>query len=123
MIDKYGDAVITRYGLKGVFNVALAKIKVKDPNKLEYIRSFLESKEIYEYLHNSCMASTRASLSEENLKGISIGFLDQSISIDFQNSVNQIRTIIILSQKENRILNSIITNEIPLSVSGQISFK
>lgn len=56
LMDKYGDAGAVRYGIEGAFNVALGKIAVHNPNYREYVRSFLESEGIYNYLHNSCMA-------------------------------------------------------------------
>lgn len=67
LMDKYGDAGAVRYGIEGAFNVALGKISVHNSYHREYVRSFLESDGIYNYLHNSCMASTRASLNESNL--------------------------------------------------------
>lgn len=66
MIDKYGDAGRTRFGIAGAYNVALSKIEVKDEKLKEYIRAYLSSDGIYDYLHSSCMASTRASLNEDN---------------------------------------------------------
>mgnify|MGYP003315414641 CR=1 FL=1 len=42
MIDKYGDAGRVRFGLKGAFNVALAKMEVKDLKMREYLRQYFE---------------------------------------------------------------------------------
>ena len=76
-MDKYGDAGAVRYGIEGAFNVALGKINVNRPNFQEYIRSFLESDGVYSYLHNSCMASTRASLNESNLSMLNVVIPDE----------------------------------------------
>ena len=72
MIDKYGDAGKIRYGLTGAFNVALAKLTPIFPYTQEYIRHFLMLDANYTYLHNACIASTRASLNEQTLSGIKI---------------------------------------------------
>lgn len=72
MIDKYGDAGKIRYGLNGAFNVALAKLTPLFPYTQEYIRHFLMLDANYTYLHNACIASTRASLNEQTLSGIKI---------------------------------------------------
>jgi len=79
LMDKYGDAGAVRYGIEGAFNVALGKINVHDKNHREYVRSFLASDGIYNYLHNSCMASTRASLNESNLAMLNIAIPDEPI--------------------------------------------
>ncbi len=72
MVDKYGEAGKTRYGIAGAYNVALSRIDVKFPDTQEYIRSFLSSDAIKNYLANSCMASTRASLNEDNLSMLNV---------------------------------------------------
>ena len=89
LMDKYGDAGKVRYGIAGAFNVALGKIQVDNPNQVEYIRSYFLSKKVYTYLHNTCMASTRASLSRDNL---------------FQSKVRQMREYILFLREENKKL-------------------
>lgn len=107
LIDKYGDAGKVRYGIAGAFNVALGKIQVYNPNQVEYIRSYFLSKKTYHYLHNTCMASTRASLSRDNLSPLSIIVPDDSVVAAFQKEVRKIREHILFLQKENKKLSEI----------------
>lgn len=119
LMDKYGDAGKVRYGISGAFNVALAKIGVNEDYMLEYVRSYLNSKALYNYLHNSCMASTRASLNEENLKSIFIPIPPKEIVLEFENIVHEYRTKILLNLSENRRLKDIRDNLLPLLMNGQ----
>ena len=123
LIDKYGVAGKVRYGIEGVFNVALGKIEVATANELEYIRSFLSSKNIYEYLHNSCMASTRASLSEENLKLLYIAIPTQNILTKYENIIHTYREIILNLKEENQELASLSDFLLPLLMNGQVTIK
>lgn len=72
MIDKYGNAGETRFGISGAYSVALSKLDVRESNMREYIRSYLSSAEIKRYLSGSSMASTRASLSKGTLAFLSV---------------------------------------------------
>ncbi len=100
LMDKYGDAGAVRYGIEAAFNVALGKICVHNPNYREYIRSFLGSDGIYKFLHNSCMASTRASLSEANLAILNVVVPDEKIILDYENFLQKIRVSILKNKDE-----------------------
>lgn len=104
LIDKYGDAGKARYGIAGAFNVALGKIQVKDPNYVEYVRSYFLSKKTYTYLHNTCMASTRASLSRDNLAPLGIVLPEAKVAAAFQKKVRKIREYILYLKEENKKL-------------------
>ena len=121
LIDKYGDAGKIRYGIEGVFNVALAKIKPIENKFLEYIRSYLSSNEIYNYLHNSCMASTRASLSEENLKSLNIVIPNEEILNEFQDKVIIMRNLILSNKDEIDKLTALKEFLLPMLMNGQIN--
>ncbi len=121
LIDKYGDAGKVRYGIEGVFNVALAKIKPIENKFLEYIRSYLNSNEIYNYLHNSCMASTRASLSEENLKSLNIVIPNEEILNEFQDKITTMRKLILSNQEEINKLTELKEFLLPMLMDGQIN--
>lgn len=105
LMDKYGDAGKVRYGIAGAPNVALGKIQVEDPNQVEYIRSYFLSKKTYTYLHNTCMASTRASLSRDNLSPLNIVVPDGKVVAKFQIIARQIREYILFLKKENQKLS------------------
>ena len=120
-MDKYGDAGKVRYGINGAFNVALAKIGVHKSNAKEYIRSYLSSKAIYTFLHNSCMASTRASLNEDNLKPLFVTIPPDYLLDQFENKAHKIRCKILENDKENRQLKAIRDELLPLLMNGQIT--
>ncbi|EGC79740.1 hypothetical protein HMPREF0522_0060 [Lactobacillus iners UPII 143-D] len=123
LIDKYGDAGVVRYGIEGAFNVALGKINVLYPNCQEYVRSFLESDGIYSYLHNSCMASTRASLNESNLDMLNIVIPDENSLLRYQEDIHQIRETILLNNSENQNLISLRDWLLPMLMNGQATIE
>ena len=108
MMDKYGEAGKVRFGIKGAYNVALAKIKPKNKYYQEWIREFLNMKEIQQYLFNSSMASTRASVSENNLSNIKIPIpLNNNIIIEFEKKHKIIIKFILKLQQENKLLEKL----------------
>ena len=119
LMDKYGDAGAVRYGIKGAFNVALGKICVHNPNYREYIRSFLGSDGIYKFLHNSCMASTRASLSEANLAILNIVVPNEKIILDYENFLHKIRVSILKNKDETVELINLRDWLLPMLMNGQ----
>ena len=119
LMDKYGDAGAVRYGIEGAFNVALGKINVNRPNFQEYIRSFLESDGVYSYLHNSCMASTRASLNESNLSMLNVVIQDEDTLSAFQLQIRKIRESILLTNDENLQLENLRNWLLPMLMNGQ----
>lgn len=123
LIDKYGDAGLVRYGIEGVFNVALAQIKPKNIRMREYIRSTMLSNSMYTYFHNSCMASTRASLSEENLKLVFIIKPPIIIYEKFEEVISSMRKNILKINDENQELISMRDFLLPLLMNGQVTFR
>lgn len=119
LMDKYGDAGAVRYGIEGAFNVALGKINVHSKNLREYVRSFLESDGIYTFLHNSCMASTRASLSESNLSILKIVIPDEATVLKYERLLHNIRNRILKNNDETEKLIEIRDFLLPLLMNGQ----
>lgn len=119
LMDKYGDAGAVRYGIEGAFNVALGKICVHNPNYREYIRSFLGSDGIYKFLHNSCMASTRASLSEANLAILNVVVPDEKIILNYENFLHKIRVSILKNKDETVELINLRDWLLPMLMNGQ----
>ena len=119
LMDKYGDAGAVRYGIEGAFNVALGKICVHNQNYKEYIRSFLSSDGIYNYLHNSCMASTRASLNESNLAMLNILIPDENIIFEYEKLLHKIRLSILQNNDETQILIDLRDWLLPMLMNGQ----
>ena len=123
LMDKYGDAGAVRYGIEGAFNVALGKISVHTPNQREYVRSFLESDGIYNYLHNSCMASTRASLSEANLSMLNIVIPSEQVISKYEQLLRKIRDTILHNKDEVARLIELREWLLPMLMNGQATIE
>jgi hypothetical protein len=119
LMDKYGDAGAVRYGIEGAFNVALGKISVHNSYHREYVRSFLESDGIYNYLHNSCMASTRASLNESNLAMLNIVIPNEHIVLEYEKLLRKIRDRILQDNDETARLIELRDWLLPMLMNGQ----
>ena len=119
LMDKYGDAGAVRYGIEGAFNVALGKINVHNKTHREYVRSFLESEAVYNYLHNSCMASTRASLSEANLANLKILLPSADILEKYERTLIKIRKQILKNSDEIEKLVELRNWLLPILMNGQ----
>lgn len=119
LMDKYGDAGAVRYGIEGAFNVALGKICVHNQNYREYIRSFLSSDGIYNFLHNSCMASTRASLNESNLAILNIPIPDEKLILGYEKILCKMRLSILKNNDETQKLIDLRDWLLPMLMSGQ----
>ena len=121
LMDKYGDAGAIRYGIAGAFNVALGKIAVRNTIMQEYIRSWLSSAPIYSYLHNACMASTRASLNESNLALLKMPLPTKSVLVKYQEIAHQTRALILKNADENRYCITLRDWLLPMLMNGQVS--
>lgn len=121
MMDKYGDAGRVRYGLAGAYNVALSKIKVNVRYGQEYIRKFLESDSVYNYLYNACMASTRASLNGEILGNLNIAIPNDTLLKNYEMRNKQIINQILQNKQENEILSNLRDFLLPMLMNGQVS--
>lgn len=119
LMDKYGDAGAIRYGIAGAFNVALGKICVHDADMQEYIRSYLGSAAVYNHLHNSCMASTRASLSENNLSFLKIIVPSKELLRKYQEMAHKMRSLILDCSDQNRQCVAIRDWLLPMLMNGQ----
>ena len=123
MMDKYGDAGAIRFGIAGAYNVALAKIDVQLKNGQEYVRSFLKSEAVYNYLHQACVASTRASLNGDNLSSVYIPIPSQQILFEFEKIIKKDISQILLLKSENQQLSSLRDFLLPMLMNGQVTFK
>lgn len=120
MMDKYGDAGRIRCGLEGAYNVALAKITPTIQSSQEYIRQFLQKETNYEYLHNACMASTRASLNEQTLSGIIIPVPPQTVLSKFELMMKKIISYRFDITDSTKDLISLKEKILPLLINGQL---
>ena len=107
MMDKYGEAGKVRFGIDGAYNVALAKIQPVDENLQEDIREFFSQEDVEKYLSNSSIASTRASVSEENLNNMYIKIPDSIVLANFQNRHHKMIEYILNIKEENKKLRDL----------------
>lgn len=122
MVDKYGSAGQTRFGIAGAYNVALSRIDVNGRNMCEYIRSYLSSAEVRRYLSGSSVASTRASLNADNLSFLTIAVPPEEILVRYEELAQaHIRRIIALD-KSSRRLEELRGRLIPQLMSGNLQF-
>ena len=125
MIDKYGDktAGAVRYGIDGAYNVALGKIDIHNPIMREYIRSFLSTKNMFLFLHNACIASTRASLNGNTFTGLKVIIPSTPILALYSKTNLNIIDSILHIKTENRQLTSLRDFLLPLLINGQVTFR
>lgn len=123
MVDKYGSAGQTRFGIAGAYNVALSRIDVKGENMREFIRSYLSSGEVKSYLSGSSVASTRASLSADNLSFLNVAVPPEKLLADYEKLAQAHIRRVILLKKSSRRLEKLRDRLIPLLMSGKSYFK
>ena len=121
MMDKYGDAGRTRFGLAGAYNVALAKIKPKENNVQELMRGFLSAKSTYSYLYNACMASTRASLNEEILGNLYVAIPSKYILEEYEKFGKDLLRQRMVINDESKKLVELRDFLLPMLMNGQVS--
>ena len=122
-MDKYGDAGRVRFGLNGAYNVALSKIVIMNKEFREYIRSFFESDSTYNYLHNSSMASTRASLNENNVSYLYLPVPPKHLINEYNKVANLRIETTLKTRKDNKELASLRDFLLPMLMNGQVTFK
>lgn len=122
MVDKYGSAGQTRFGIAGAYNVALSRIDVKGENMREFIRSYLSSGEVKSYLSGSSVASTRASLSADNLSFLNVAVPPEKLLADYEKLAQAHIRRVILLKKSSRRLEKLRDRLIPLLMSGKSYF-
>ena len=121
MMDKYGDAGRTRFGLSGAYNVALAKIEPVTEDLREYLRSFLSQPSVYNYLHESCMASTRASLNAGILNQLTVPIPDNRLLKSFNNISKNAINLSLVAKDESKLLTSLRDWLLPMLMNGQVT--
>ena len=123
MMDKYGDAGKIRFGIAGAYNVALSKIEVKRKEIQEYIRSYLNDDNIYSYLHNASMASTRASLSEENLSFLNLIIPTDDVLKKYNLIQKRYINKIMELRKNKKSILGLKNTILPMLINGQIKIE
>jgi type I restriction enzyme S subunit len=86
MVDKYGEAGKTRFGLDGAYNVALAKIQPRQHFYREWLRGYLSQEDFGRYLVAASQAATRASLNSSHFN-VDVAVPTKQLMEAFQNIV------------------------------------
>ena len=87
----------------------------------EYVRKFLESSPVYNYLYNGCIASTRASLNEALLGNLNIIIPNNKLLDKFEKIQKQYIKLILDKKSENEQLIRLRDFLLPLLMNGQVS--
>ncbi|RMF92723.1 MAG: restriction endonuclease subunit S, partial [Candidatus Schekmanbacteria bacterium] len=120
MMDKYGEAGKVRFGLKGAYNVALAKITPIPPLTKEHLRWFLKQSEIQQLIEASAVASTRASVNKVVFRNLKILLPPKGLLEKFENIGKLYIDNYLKLQKENQKLATIRDLLLPKLVGGEI---
>ena len=118
MIDKYGEAGKTRFGLAGAYNVALSRIDPKCENMREYLRCYLSSGAVRSFLAGSSMASTRPSLNISSLSPLALPVPPAEILEQFEQIGRSFTGRIISLKKENYELIRLRENLVTPIITG-----
>ena len=122
MIARYG-ASLGRicYGLKGAYNVALAKVTpIKDYYR-EYLRCFLNTREFYEGINNKGNRAVQAGFNQSDIQSFRIPFpADEDILKRFENLCSSYFERRLLNEKESRHLTTLRDTLLPKLMSGEL---
>ena len=122
MIARYG-ASLGRicYGLKGAYNVALAKVTpIKDYYR-EYLRCFLNTREFYEGINNKGNRAVQAGFNQSDIQSFRIPFpADEDILKRFENLCSSYFERRLLNVKESRHLTTLRDTLLPKLMSGEL---
>lgn len=120
LMDKYGEAGKVRYGIKGAYNVALAKIVPQKDNLREFLRSYFTQDKIRNYLSSSSMASTRNSLNSTTFTGMKVIVPNDFLLSTFDKLANEKIDKILQIKQENIELSKLRDYLLPKLLSGEV---
>lgn len=120
LMDKYGEAGKVRFGIKGAYNVALAKIQPKAENLREFLRGYFMQDSVMTYLHMSSIASTRNSLNSSSFAGLNIVIPNDMILDRFEEVVSTHIDAILKLKTQNKMLAKTRDLLLPRLLSGEL---
>jgi type I restriction enzyme S subunit len=120
MIDKYGEAGRTRFGIAGAYNVALAKIEPKDARHREWLRGYLSRDEFREYLAAASQAATRPSLNSAHFR-VPVVVPTTDLLERWQSQAEPMLKLILCHQDRNTNLRTTRDLLLPKLISGELS--
>ncbi len=120
LMDKYGEAGKIRYGIKGAYNVALAKISPKKSNIREYLRAYFSQEKIRAFLASASLASTRNSLNSSTFIGMEIVIPTDDLLDLFEKIQSEFIDKSLQIKQENYALASLRDCLLPKLLSGEV---
>ena len=122
MIARYG-ASLGRicYGLKGAYNVALAKVTPLKDYYREYLRCFLNTREFYEGINNKGNRAVQAGFNQSDIQSFRIPFpIDEEIMRRFEMLSSSFFERRLSNEQESRRLAAIRDTLLPMLMSGKL---
>ena len=122
MIARYG-ASLGRicYGLRGAYNVALAKVTPIEPYYLEFLRCYLNTREFYEGINNKGNRAVQAGFNQSDIQSFRIAFPNnEDIIQKFENVCSAYFDNRLLLEQESRRLAELRDTLLPRLMSGKI---
>lgn len=122
MIARYG-ASLGRicYGLKGAYNVALAKVTPNKPFYLEYLRCFFNTREFYEGINNKGNRAVQAGFNQSDIQSFRVVFpKNEEIIQRFENICSVSFDKRLHLEQESRRLASLRDTLLPRLMSGEL---
>ena len=123
MIARYG-ASLGRicYGLRGAYNVALAKVTPIEPYYLEFLRCYLNTREFYEGINNKGNRAVQAGFNQSDIQSFRIAFPNnEDIIQNFENVCSAYFDNRLLLEQESRRLAELRDTLLPRLMSGELS--
>jgi type I restriction enzyme S subunit len=109
------------YGLKGAYNVALAKVSPLKEYYREYLRCFLNTREFYEGINNKGNRAVQAGFNQSDIQSFRLPFpTDEYIVKSFDNLCSYYFERRLLSDQESRRLAEIRDTLLPKLMSGEL---
>ena len=122
MIARYG-ASLGRicYGLKGAYNVALAKVTPVKEYYLEYLRCFLNTREFYEGINNKGNRAVQAGFNQSDIQSFRIAFPGkEDILMRFEDTCSRLFDMRLKNEQESRLLAELRDTLLPKLMSGEL---
>ena len=122
MIARYG-ASLGRicFGLKGAYNVALAKVTPLKDYFREYLRCFLNTREFYEGINNKGNRAVQAGFNQSDIQSFRLPFpTDDDIIMVFEKLCSSYFERRLLNDQESRRLAELRDTLLPKLMSGEL---
>ena len=122
MIARYG-ASLGRicYGLKGAYNVALAKVTPVNKYYMEYLRCFLNTRDFYEGINNKGNRAVQAGFNQSDIQSFRVAFPEnENVLREFEEICSSFFDQRLTIELESRRLAELRDTLLPRLMSGEL---